>query len=183
LYWASLGEEAHETLGAPLYWARVPWAPRPNCLGLGFLGEGWPALALASVALGPSLGRRPWWLGEGVRCTALRLYKGGLGEERTHKFHEPLLPLSVTHHLHLAAGLLHPLSPTWPPKGCAGGRSHHRCTPLCCGVSGSLSNAIYFRNIGWNGDSGSHHDHRTCARMRRCRSCGVGVIAPRSSRP
>jgi hypothetical protein len=46
-----------------------------------------------------------------------------------------------------------------------------------------LSNAIYFRNSGWIGNSGGHHDHRTCASMWRCRSCGDGVVVPRSPRP
>jgi hypothetical protein len=42
------------------------------------------------------------------------------------------------------------------------------------------SNAVYFCNLSWIRDSGAHRDRRTCASMRRCRSCGAGVIAPRS---
>jgi hypothetical protein len=50
-------------------------------------------------------------------------------------------------------------------------------------VLGSLSNAIYFRNLDWIRDSGSHHDRRTCVSMRRCRLCSAGVVDPRSSGP
>jgi hypothetical protein len=45
------------------------------------------------------------------------------------------------------------------------------------------SNAVYFRNLGWIGDSRGHSDHHTCASTRRCCSCGAGVVAPRSSWP
>jgi hypothetical protein len=81
-------------------------------------------------------------------------------------------------HLHLSLSLSCGL-----PKGYVGERSHHRCTPSCYGISRSLSNAIYFCNLGWTGDFGSHRDRCTCASTRRCRSCGAKVVAPRSSRP
>jgi hypothetical protein len=139
-----------------------------------------PAAALLS-SLAVALGA----LGEGQGCTPPPLYKeGGLGEESTTQLHEPLLPWTP------------PSTSTWPPttstslslprglpKGCVGGISHHRCTPSCCGVSGSLSNAIYFCNLCWNKDSRSHRDHRTCVSTQRCHSCDTGVVSPRSSRP
>jgi hypothetical protein len=73
---------------------------------------------------------------------------------------------------------LHPLPPSRGlSKVSVGGRSHHRCTPSCCGVSGFLYNATYFRNLGWIGDSGSHHDRHTCVSMRRCRSLCFKIFA------
>jgi hypothetical protein len=30
------------------------------------------------------------------------------------------------------------------------------------------SKANYFHNLSWIGDSGGHHDHRTCVSMQRC---------------
>jgi hypothetical protein len=38
-------------------------------------------------------------------------------------------------------------------------------------------------HLGWKWGFGSYRGRRTCASTRRCRSCGAGVVAPRSSRP
>jgi hypothetical protein len=48
-----------------------------------------------------------------------------------------------------------PLSlPRGLPKGCVGDGNHHYDTPSCCGVSGSLSKAVYFRISAGNGVPG-----------------------------
>jgi hypothetical protein len=89
------------------------------------------------------------------------LYKGeGSHEEEMHNTsHEPL---------HLASSYHLPGAPasSWPPpsaslslprglpKGCVGDENHHRCMPSCCGVSGSLSKAVYFRISTGNGVPG-----------------------------
>jgi hypothetical protein len=69
------------------------------------------------------------------------------------------------------------------PKGCVGDRNHHRDTSLCCGVSGSLFQSLYFCISARKRGSRSHHGRRTCMSTRRYRSCSVGVVAPSSSRP
>jgi hypothetical protein len=72
--------------------------------------------------------------------------------------HEPL-HLAASYHLlvcrpHPRRRPL-PLSlPRGLPKGCVGEGNDHRCTPSCCGVSGSLSKVVYFRISARNGVSG-----------------------------
>jgi hypothetical protein len=155
--------------------------PTARVRGLGGqLGPTLPSRRLPS----PPFGRHPRLPSRRGKVHPHRLYKGVPQERRTTQVTRAPPPLAA--HLHILvcrpplAAALHPLPlPHGLPKGCAGGRSHHRCTPSCCGVSGSVSNAIYFCNLGWNGNFRSHCDRRTCASTRRCRSCGVGVVAPR----
>jgi hypothetical protein len=70
------------------------------------------------------------------------------------------------------------LSSVWPPKGL---RRLEITPPLHAIVLQSFQipfEAVYFRNLSWIGDSGGNCDRRTCASMRRCRSCGARVVAP-----
>jgi hypothetical protein len=72
------------------------------------------------------------------------------------------------------------LPSAWPPEGL---RRLETSSPLHAIMLRSFripSNIVYFRNFGWIRDSRGHRDCRTCASMRRCRSCGAEVIAPRS---
>jgi hypothetical protein len=151
--------------------------PGPGRPGLGLWG---PARPQPSPPSSP-----PWslplWLG-GKGAPLHPYIKRGPQERRAqHNSHEPLIPWPP------------PSTSTWPPdtstslslphglsKGCVGERSHHLYTPSCCRVFRSLSNTIYFRNLGWIGDYGSHHDHRTCVSTWRCRLCNTRVVAPRS---
>jgi hypothetical protein len=130
--------------------------PGPSRPGLGFLG-GWPSPTLAAAALSSSpLASALGCLGGGVRCTPSPLYKGGPWRRRctTHPralLLGRLLPPPGAPATPLATSLL-PLSlPRGLLKGYVGEGNHHRCTPSCCGVSRSLSKAVYFRISARNG--------------------------------
>jgi hypothetical protein len=111
--------------------------PGPSWPGLGFWGLANlapPQAAALALPLAIAFGA----LGEGQGCIPPPYINGAPREERNTQFHEPssTWPPSSTSlaasHLHLPSSI-----PRGLPKGWVGGRSHHRCTPSCCGVSGS----------------------------------------------
>jgi hypothetical protein len=156
-------------------------------------GPSWPGVrVLGAGQLGPApsrhpsppLGHRLWCLGGGARLHPSPLYKWGPkgGEEYT----IPLALLHLATVLYLLGRQPPPppfLYPAWPPEGLGRWEISPSLHAVVLWSFRIPSKAIYFRNIGWIGDSGSHRDRRTCASTRRCRSCGARVVVPRSSRP
>jgi hypothetical protein len=88
------------------------------------------------------------------------LYKGGSQEERctTHPTSPPPWPPPTTSLVRRPLFWPPPSTslslPRGLPKGCVGDGNHHRDTPLCCGVSGSLFQSLYFRILAGNGVPG-----------------------------
>jgi hypothetical protein len=111
--------------------------PTARVRGLGGqLGPTLPSRRLPS----PPFGRHPRLPSRRGKVHPHRLYKGVPQERRTTQVTRAPPPLAA--HLHILvcrpplATALHPLPLLHGlPKGCAGGRSHHRCTPSCCRVS------------------------------------------------
>jgi hypothetical protein len=104
------------------------------------------------------LGRRPRCLGGTIRCTPPHYIKGSPRRRGDTPIHEPSSTAS-SYHLPGAP------APSGPPplplsltrgllKSCVGDGNHHRDTPSCCGVSGSLFQSIYYRISAGNGVPG-----------------------------
>jgi hypothetical protein len=128
-----------------------------------------------------------WCLGGGVKVHPSPLYKEGVpGGEMHNTSHEPSSMASSYHLLVCRPCLGHrhlPLSlPRGLPKGCAGDANHYRDSIVLRSFWIPLQSRL-LPHLGWKRGFESHHGHRTCASMERCRSCGAGVVAPRSSRP
>jgi hypothetical protein len=111
---------------------------------------------LASTALLLLLGRRllvPWWRGKGAPPP--HYIKGVPRGEMYNTPHEPFSTASsydlLVHWPSLGRRPL-PLSPSrGHPKGYVGDENYHCDTSSCCGVSGSVSKAVYFHILAGNG--------------------------------
>jgi hypothetical protein len=127
-----------------------------------------------------SLGRPPslvsWGRG---KVHPFSLYKGGpRREEDTQQLATCLLS---SFHVALPSSPPLPLPLVWPPKGL---RRRETTPSLHAVMLRSFwipSKAIYFRNVGYIGDSGGHRDHHTCVSTRGAACCGTRVVAPSSS--
>jgi hypothetical protein len=74
-------------------------------------------------------------------------------------------------------------APAWLPEGL---HRRRESPPLHAIVWWSFRipvQSLLLPHLGWKRGSRSHRGHHTCASTRRCRSCGAGVVAPRTSRP
>jgi hypothetical protein len=115
-----------------------------------------------------------------MRVHPFPLYKGGNQQERctTNPTTPPPQPPPTTSLVRRPyPGLPPPTSISLPrglSNGCVGDRNHHRDTPSCCRISGSLFQSFYFRISAENGVPG------VIVVSIRVRVCGGAAHAVRS---
>jgi hypothetical protein len=103
------------------------------------------------------------------------------------------VPLRSSPLLSMCLPSLHLTFPCGSPKGCVGAKVKlHRCTPSCCGNSGSDLNRSTSVISAGSERLEEVIIHRMCTKPARCCTCGTkslrwccrtGLVASRSTRP